>query len=463
MNNDGVQAGGIVNSAATNVTATGYVYSAKLYVHKYGEVSADSEVDISSLVQFFTITEDLGLQEITVRLSIGDTNGYYNKYKITGDEKIKLTVTRKMPPKLTDGLSPLSETQEIKLDLRIIEVQNLARARDGVLTYSFNCVTEHVHEANKLLLKRSFNGSIGTLVKNICTGDLKIPSDKLEIQTDGVNIIKGIYPRLKPRNAMNWLRKHSHDSQTPLFLYQTSDGILHFKSYKKLLEDGKENKEYFTYIYKPGVSAQDTQTFNEERELIRNLSSRSGSSKFIAVQEGAYASSLQHIDISTKTHTNTPFTHKGTGENKTLESQKPFSAQEKYEETLDSKTYYISKNSMSFQTSDENAQNMHEDSSKSEVNSILANLKSYQYVLSLAGDLDLQVGQVINLNIIGSSSNTNEEGELNTGTFNKYISGKYLVTNILREFQDKFLQKVTVVRDSTAVDIDVNDDSGENS
>ena len=118
---------------------------------------------------------------------------------------------------------------------------------------------------------------------------------------------------------------------------------------------------------------------------------------------------------------------------------------------------------MSFQTSDENAQNMHEDSSKSEVNSILANLKSYQYVLSLAGDLDLQVGQVINLNIIGSSSNTNEEGELNTGTFNKYISGKYLVTNILREFQDKFLQKVTVVRDSTAVDIDVNDDSGENS
>jgi len=416
------------------------------------------EIDITNLVAFFVITENLGSQQIEVRLSIGDSINFINRAKLSGDEKISMAIEKSYPSKSYFSPSGL-EVDIIRLDLRVIEIQNLHRAKDGVYTYSLNCVTDHVFEANKICLKRPFNGTVGTLIYNIYSGDLEMPDEKLDIQKEETNIIKGIYPRLKARNALNWLRKHAHDSQTPTFLYQTMDGVVKYKSYKKLLSEheqlSEQEKEYFTYVYKPINTEEadkndeanipaNSKRFTNERKIIRTLTSKDGSSKFIAVDEGTYASNTSTIDISTKEYKTSTFEYKG---NDTLNSGKSFSKAEEYEKNSDSKSYYISKNSGSFN----DASNTYQELDKAEINSILGALKSYQITINLAGDFNLRVGQIITLNIVEG-----EREALGEGKVDEYQSGKYLITGIVHEFKEKYIQTLTLVRDTSPLDVDEN-------
>ncbi len=437
--------GNVVEGTEVASTPTGYrIARCKLTRHDYvNKKDADLANEISDLIAYFNIKEDLGNPQIEVRIAIGDTVNFIGDAKLSGDEKIELVVQKNLP----DSLKGDQLVREIKLNLRIIEIQNFTRVKPGLTTYILNCVSEYVDYSNKKTIKNAFNGNVGTLIKNIATNELDIEENKIDIQENGVNIIKGIYPNLKPLNAMRWLKEYSSDSNSPMFLYQTNDGVLRFKSLDKMIEDSKLSEEYFTYEYRPFINLPfkqaDDDSYEQERTYVRALSSTAGFSKFIAVMEGAMASKTLTLDIATKDFKENEqykFT-KGA-----LESEKSYTADKNYgyEDSFDSKTYHISKNSKAYGDD----LNVMQELNRNYIHGRIAALKSYQHSIILPGDFSIRVGQLINLKVNHSGHNE-EDRKIK----DEFTSGKYLIINIEHEFKNQYLQTVTIVRDSRPKEI----------
>lgn len=437
--------GNIVEGPGASSTPTGYSIKCKLTRHDYDNKKDADVNDITDLIAYFNIKEDLGNPQIEVRIAIGDTINFIGDAKLSGDEKIELVVKKNLP----DSLKGDHLVREIKLNLRIIEIQNFTRVKPGLSTYILNCVSEYVDYSNKKTIKSAFNGSIGTLIKNIAKNELNIKENKTDIQEDGVNIIKGIYPNLKPLNAMRWLKEYSSASNSPMFLYQTNDGVLRFKSLDKMIEEFK-SKDYFTYEYRPFINTRfdeetndDNDSYNQERTYVRALSSTAGFSKFIAAMEGAMASKTFTLDIANKEFKDNEqykFT-KGA-----LESEKSYTVDKNYayEDSFDSKSYHISKNSKAY----DDGLNIMQELNRNYVHGRIASLKSYQHSIILAGDLSLRVGQLINLKVNHSGHDETDEKIID-----EFTSGKYLIINIEHEFKKQYLQTVTIARDSRPKEI----------
>ena len=68
----------------------------------------------------------------------------------------------------------------------------------------------------------------------------------------------------------------------------------------------------------------------------------------------------------------------------------------------------------------------------------------------LPGDFDLTVGNTINIKVIKAS----DSEHLNTKNLeDKYLSGKYLITRITHDFNDEYIQRLTIKRDSIGVEL----------
>ena len=427
-------------------TPTGYyLESVKIKPHN------DDEFDITNMVAFFNISETISDPQIQVRISIGDAVNFIGNKKLSGDEKVSLVVKRRLPGNV---YSPSGPEQKIELNLRVIEILNFVRTpKPGFLTYVLNCVSEYVCDSNKIIVKNAFGGQIGTLIKNLATNSLNIKGDELDIDDKIGPDVKGIYPRIKPLNAMRWLKQYSVTENSPVFLYQTNDGVLRLKSYAKMIEEydklPSKSKEYFTYDFRPNLRKIDNEneqvsaTFDEQRIFITSMVSAEGPSKFISIMGGVYASNTHKIDISNKTFSSNKYSY---NINKSLESNQSHSKEMSYEKNANAKSYYISTNEKSY----DNKTNIHHDNERHVVNSKLSELKSHQHVISLPGDFELKVGQVINLKMYVSEEKDSKVGHRE----DKFAGGKYLIISIAHAFAEKYLSTITIVRDTVPENID---------
>ena len=93
-------------------------------------------------------------------------------------------------------------------------------------------------------LNRKFEGNIGKLVKNIVFSDLKQYNNIAEI-SKSAQTIKGVYPSLRPIDAIRWLTRNAIDDGYPFYFYETLkhrdnntlNGKIHFKSLKEMAEE----------------------------------------------------------------------------------------------------------------------------------------------------------------------------------------------------------------------------------
>ena len=146
-------------------------------------------VDIKSFVQKIEIIEDLNHPFLEGVIFIQDAANFYEEQKITGNEKIELRIKR----------TPIGGTKEtisnLDITVFIAEVFNFVRAGPGKQYYKFRIVSEQLYNNQAKVLQRSFQGSIGKLVKDICTKDLKVK--KATFNLDTKDIIKGVYPTIR--------------------------------------------------------------------------------------------------------------------------------------------------------------------------------------------------------------------------------------------------------------------------
>ena len=178
-------------------------------VHAKIEIDNLRFVDIKNLVQQIQIYEDINKPFLEVVISVRDSTNFLELSKLNGHEDVNLKIQRQA------GGEDRDSKEKFELELSVAEIFNYVRQEPGIQYYKLRCVSRHLYNSQVKTLRRSFEGSIGKLVKDICTKDLEV--EKLDINTDTQEVIKGIYPTLRPLHAINWLLRNAYDNGCLLY------------------------------------------------------------------------------------------------------------------------------------------------------------------------------------------------------------------------------------------------------
>ena len=393
----------------------------------------DNNWDITKIVTGIEISESLYMSSIEVILDIADGIALLEQAVITGNEKIVLSVKQ----------SQENDKRKFKLELYIAEIINFSRAIPGLNTYQFICFSKHMYVNSFSRVNRAFKGTTGQLVEKICKNDLQMERIN-NINTSSKNIIQGIYPRMRPLTAINWLMRTAVEDGTPFYFYETAFNGINYESYKTL----SQGDVYRTYNHAPKFlkTPITAESYEEIASKVRKLSSDLNLSKLASISEGAYAGTVHTLDIHNKSYTRQAYAYDSIKFK--LDEQKPFNKDVQFKDTtfdkaVESIHYYVNKNSES--------DNYHKPMSSIAVRqAYLTNLDMITQSLRIAGDFELTPGAIIELNI-PKSVDLDRDSEL-TGK-DKVLSGKYMVTSIMHKFEEsEYVMDVECVKDSFASD-----------
>ena len=406
--------------------------------------NAGLEIDIKDLLQKFEISESVNAPTLQALFILADATNFFEDHKLNGNEKINMMVVR----------SPLKESDQnkitFKLELYIAEIFGYVRNTAGKQFYQFRCVSRHMYHNQLKVIRRSFQGSIGQLVSNICKNDLKIDMHLVNKSTK--NIVKGIYPSIRPLQTVNWLMRNAFDHGAQYYFYETAkDGVI-FDSYNSIVSKDThsvyDNSSF--YRYQQGSP----EGYEEERKKIKRLSSPLGLSKLASTANGCYAATTHVVDISNKTYKKTVYDYDH-GHFNTLNKYKPYNSDIKFLDISlnnhkESKNYFLSLNSKSYSNFDNYHSPLETTLAKGEA--YINNLEFMTHNITINGDFELSVGMNVELKIVKASDVTHLDDP--NVMIDKVLSGKYFVTDITHVFEESYTQRLIVKKDSIGVDLD---------
>jgi len=406
------------------------------YVYLY--TNKGLKLDIENIVNNFYINESLDTPFLEINIQIIDSVNLLEEHNINGNEKIEMLI--KQSP-----FSKKEDKNQWKLNLRISEVYGYVRNLPSKQFYNLKCTSEHMYLNSAKVLRRPFEGTIGNLIKKICN-DINIKPKFINESTK--NVIKGIYPTIKPIQAANWLMRNAFEDGTPFYFYETVLNGIHFNSYKSFV-----NKEvYKTFDFKPQIakSLGSEGSFDEIAKRVRKITGPFNMSQLSAVSQGAYSSSLFTVDIATKDFKESNYTYT---DNLKLNKNQPFNTDHKifdreYSTLKESKNHFVSLNSKAFKQGNYHAPL---DKTLLKNESYLKNINFNILEITIPGDFNLEVGNKINLEIVKATSPEylGAPGSMK----DKFLSGIYLVSKISHVFNEEFMQIVEIKRDSLGVNI----------
>lgn len=413
-------------------------------VHLFTNLNSPEQyIDLTVVSQNITITESIFSMGVTLDVAVADATGILEGFKIMGNEKVEINISR------TDVVS--KEKKEYDLSLRIANIGDYSRHKESMQIFTLTCVSDYVYNNNLITLTNKFAGSIGESIKKICEKQLHISADKLELNSQTGNA-NGIYPRLRPLSAIKWLLKNITDSKTPFFFYERiSDNKIVLESYKQMID-----KDLFdTYVYRPYLKADESkgvpgeETYEEERKKIYRLSSDLNVSQLTSISDGCYGSTLHTLDIANKSYNTFEYNYNRTeklNDNDSLSDNMKL-LDKPIKEFTKGKNFFISKNSLAFGENLNNYSGTIEPSYL-DSHSYLKNLNTLTIDAKISGDFDLKLGDKIAVNINRAGSDSKED------PIDKYLSGNYIIAKIVHEFKEKYSMVLTLKKDSFMESID---------
>jgi len=404
-------------------------------------------IDIKSLITEITITESIYTSSIDAEMVIMDGVNLFESVKLNGDEKINLLIKRQE--------LDTKETEKHQHTFYISEIIDFARKRNGSSSYVFRLLSKHAYVNNSKTLDQFKEGTIGSIIQNICTSDLRILPKDLDVNTSTYKNIKCIIPKLRPLAAIRWLNSNAFTTTgAPFYFYETLKGKVKYKSY----EDFVDGDVVATYIHSPVLKSTigSKEFFTETSRRINKLSSDLNLSKYIASGEGAFASTTRSIDIATKTYNvkGQKYNYKGV---KKLNAFDPFPKRnnndqyggQPIDKIASGKNYFISSNSLAYGDNQFNFQDPSIES-MGKCQAYLSTEDTIVHDIVIPGNFNLESGQVIKIQVNKTSAADNESSPID-----KMQSGKYLVASIIHKFADEYTLQVEIK--SNSFNSDLND------
>ena len=404
-------------------------------------------IDIREMVLLVETEEDIDKPYLELTMFLQDSANILSRLRLNGNEKIELKIQKE---KQEGSEEKENKKDKWEVELRIIDLYDYSRTSPSAQFYRIRCVSPWVVLNQSKILKRPFKGTIGNVVQQIIKNDLGI--ERIEnINTSTKTPISGVFPRMKPIQAANWLLENAYEDSTPFYFYETFQKGIYVDSLKKIYE----KEVYQTYELKSffANSIGSPEYYDEITKRVKKFSSPINYSQMANITKGVYSSKVHKLDIFNKTYTVDEYRY--SGDNKLNEFQ-PYSKNDKendndLKDNTDSRSYFISLNPGSRK----------EDNYHSPLDNTIMKATANQQALGtnemhmdIIGDFALEVGSIVQVDVSKASS----ADQLDESTmFDKYLGGKYLVKNIKSSFTQTFEQRVTLVRDSVGLEIDSKD------
>jgi hypothetical protein len=319
--------------------------------------------------------------------------------------------------------------------------------------YKFVAISEHAYLASLLKLSRAFSANFRDEIKKIFINDLKFDPKKIVDGTKVATSAKGVIPNLPPLQAIEYFRARSCDKDgAPLFVYQTVDGSLHFKSMTDLVDQDVYG------IYRDSKHfKQDAFTladYQEKQAKLLDVTSNLQFARIFQAQRGAFSSSLNFVDLSTKTFGRNEYRYNIEG--KTMTKKKPYSSKFTVDgRGLESFTHAhednVSVNSKAYGDSVFNANKIRVDREQTQ-RAYIEGLDTLNHDIEIYGDFAFNPGRKITLKIpkaVDPEVQTSVTNSDASEREDQLLSGDYIITGVQHRFTDgEYFISAKIKRDS---------------
>ncbi len=261
---------------------------------------------------------------------------------------------------------------------------------------------------------------------------------------------------MKPLEACEWFRSRSCDNpESPIFLYQTIDGVIHLVSYSELIKEKVHGVYRDTRAFTQ--NPQSVEDYKERATRLLNVTSNLRFGRVFQSQSGAFASKMNYVDIATKTYGTKHYGYNI--EQNTLTGNPPFSSAFKISDKGLGEYYDAHSNKVSINTLAYGEQKNTNESRlryEQKIRSFTESLETMTHDIKIYGDYEFHPGKVITIKFPKAIDPAEEElsTEDDHPGEDKLLSGKYLVTAAQHTFENgNYFINARVKRDSMGVEI----------
>tara|TARA_B100000902_G_scaffold363601_1_gene382933 strand:- start:320 stop:1693 length:1374 start_codon:yes stop_codon:yes gene_type:complete len=410
------------------------------------------EIQLQNVISKIKIVESIQRVATVVNISIIDTHDFLDVFRLDGTEKIYFKITRNEPDQ---------EKRILERTVTIASIVDYQKPNPSTLTYTLSCVPEYAYLNQYKTISKRVSGSTKKNIFVICNTDLKIEGDFIGFDSRGSTNFDAIIPIMKPLSAINWLLRNADNDGTPYYFYQTANGMVRCKSKVEMnredIHETYNNIPYFeNSVPDHNSSLPEIKAYYDElKKKIAIDRSEIKMSKYTSGAEGAYGSTIHHLDISTKKYKPEPFNF---NKKNLLNKFQPIGkdskiANQNIDKLTTGKNNFYSTNDLAFSNNGTGAQNYHHNAKSKAI----ANTNSHKALhditsqrFEIPGDFDLEAGSIINLDLLRVAEKEDSMPEKSD-----YLNGKHLVTSIEHHFtRENYKMVVSAKKDSFIKSLD---------
>ena len=420
--------------------------------YKFGKIELENHegevYEIQNIITKFSLTESIFSNTLMCKVNIKDTNNLVEDFPIIGQEKLRFAFEK-----------PDSNGDKVKINLEfsITEYPGFGKGTEKYAqAFSLTGISNHAYNSEFKKISRAVEGTTSEIIESIMLGDLK--EENFIVDSESEARFQGILNYNTPLGCVEWLRRKSFvdDARSPFYFYQTLDGVIHLKSFSDICSEDIHNEYYDAREYDYGAHTADD--FNQRKYRILEISSDLKLSKFFQGIQGAYASENYYLDIGNKQFTMEEFD--GSTIKPALNKNKSYSSQKTIVDGTIDKEFqahceFTSINAFSFEGIDKNYNEIKKNS-EGKLKAHLETLDSTTHDIKLFGDLGLNAGTIIKLNITRAMDPRERDKSENSegGEHDKHMSGKYVITSAIHTFEDgEYYTNIRVKRDGFEITV----------
>ena len=386
--------------------------------------SEGKPTSIVNLVMEVQVRQDLYLGFINGELLITDAIDLYSQMAFHGNEYIFIH---------------LEEPQQqvlIRKAFRIYKIGNRVNIQNNAQRYIIYFVSDELVTSNTKKISKAYKSStISEIAKDILLNHLMVPENKIDID-ESSGMMNIIIPNYRPSEALNWLATRAfNDQDTCYFFYEDLEGFK-FKSLQNLFQQPTINKNPFVLQNKMV-----TKDVSVDKLSIDYFESKRDFDVLSTVSSGGYALKVLGVDLFYQNLNKNEFGIDGIKklyENPAMSNPKDDTGKPLFERY---DTHYLTYLQAEKTLTDE--KNYSETWLKRIMT--LASLNNSLMELAIPGDINLQVGKIVDL--LFPYTITPSESDM----WDKRKSGKYLIIAVNHKFDiinHLFNSMIMVTRDS---------------
>jgi hypothetical protein len=390
--------------------------------------------DIVDIIIDFKITESIYNPSLVAQFSIKDMANFMEDYELIGAEIIDVNISR------TD----FDTEQQTIVDLRfrVVEYPLFGRGQQNTQVYKITAITEHGYFSKLRSISRAIKKDLVSEIRSIITDDLGVSN--FEVNGNIVNSFRGIIPYMSPIDAAAFILRRSFDANKgPVFLYQTLLGTVKLATYDHLVTQDNYYEYFDDMAYKEKPKT--PEEFTERRQRILSLASPFRMSKIIPAAMGAFAASIEFLDLAVKTNTTEIYSYKKDPP-QTLTGNKLLSSKDSidYSAEFDGAKHYVPTSAAAWGDGiDSYSETMK--LTWAVANSVIQNMEYAVHDIRLNGDMRFNAGKKIKLNVPKAVDGKSIE---DTDKNDDIISGSYIIASVVHTFGEEYYIDAKIKRDS---------------